>query len=167
MNKTKGRAKQRHDSICPPQYKEYFTTQIWLVFLDCWHSCCFLTSLLQYLVKMVKNMALIVQKFCGGFFLSEFVSGYFKTKNIKSFGGGVRTLKRELFLAASPKIVPRNYARLTNLWSDRRHPLRDNLRESTIHGCFIRWLIIIPCAHVKRNIMFANFNACVSYWLQL
>ena len=30
----------------------------------------FLTSLLQYLVKMVKNMALLVQKFCGECFFS-------------------------------------------------------------------------------------------------
>ena len=42
--------------------------------VHCWQSRCFLTSLLQYLAK---NMALLVQKFCGDFFLSEFVSGHF------------------------------------------------------------------------------------------
>ena len=36
--------------------------------------------LLQYLAK---NMSLLVQKFCGDFFLSEFVSDYFKTKKYK------------------------------------------------------------------------------------
>ena len=43
----------------------------------------FLTSLLQYLAK---NIALLVQKFCGEFILSEFVSGYFYNKK-KFFGG--------------------------------------------------------------------------------
>ena len=49
--------------------------------VHCWQNRSFFTSLLQY---SSKNMALLVQKFGGGLFLSEFVSGYFKTKK-KSF----------------------------------------------------------------------------------
>ena len=56
-----------------------------------------LSYLLQYLAT---DMALSVQKFCGGLFLSEFVSGYFKTN--KGGGGGYgligrATRKKELF----------------------------------------------------------------------
>ena len=50
------------------------------LFFKSWQSRCFLTSLLQYLAK---NMALLVQKFGGEFFLSEVVSGYFKTKKMR------------------------------------------------------------------------------------
>ena len=48
--------------------------------VHCWQSRCFLTGLLQYLPK---NMALLVQKFMEDF-LSEFVSGYLKTKKNKT-----------------------------------------------------------------------------------
>ena len=54
----------------------------------------FFAGLMQYLAK---NMAILVQKFCGGLFLSEFVSGYFKTKKKVPFstkleGGGGKAL---------------------------------------------------------------------------
>ena len=66
-----------------------------------WQSRCFLTSLLQYLAKI---MALLVQKFCGEYFLSEFIPGYFKTKK-KARGGWGKALvagplKKDFFAAS-------------------------------------------------------------------
>ena len=48
---------------------------------QCWQSHSLLAGLLQYLAE---NMALLVQKLCGGKKLSKSVFGYFKTKKKSS-----------------------------------------------------------------------------------
>ena len=62
-----------------------------------------------FIRRDIKNMALLVQKFCGGFFVSEFVSGYSKTKKKVPFstklevgrGGKALVAKKNTFFAPS------------------------------------------------------------------